>query len=703
MTQTVLLGTTVFMSAFLLFLIQPMAAKAMLPTFGGTSAVWVTCLVFYQSVLLFGYAYADRLNEWLGVRRRSWLHFSVLLISMAFMPLQIFRASLGQPLEQSPILGVLSLLSVTLGLPYLLLSATGPLLQAVHHARFPERNVYRLYSTSNLASLLSLVVYPFTIERFWPVETQLVAWSWGFLFFVCVCSATLWLYARDMPLSSRSAMTRATGSIDVTSDGINAVRADAPTRVDVLIWLGLSSLGSALLVSTTSHITQNIASIPLFWILPLATYLLSFVITFESDSWYSPRMAVVPVVFAPLLMMLTAFVDADRISLVSLLVINIVGLLVCCWFLHGELSKRKPAPRYLTRFYLALSAGGALGGAIASIGAPSLLDGFYEYRTLLVLFGLVSLACLWKYLTRNTMSKAVLLLLIMSVGLSTLAAGWSVHAGKKGQLISLRNFYAVTTVKERHGPAGEVERVLYNGSIRHGSQVFAPASLRGVPGDYYGKSSGVGKLMGSRDPTPSRVGVIGLGAGVMASYARAGDHFTFFEINPQSVEVARTAFSYLDDAKGLIEIEAGDARIMLQHRLSKGPDHTFDVLAVDAFTGDAIPVHLLTREAFELYFAHLKTNGVLAIHISNKYLDLGPVVSALAAAVGAQALAFSSNVAQGHEFSSNWVLLTRAPTIHREQPWYLHGKPLAGPKDQSTRYLWTDLNNNLFDVMVMNR
>jgi hypothetical protein len=703
MTHTILLGSTVFLSAFLLFLIQPMAAKAMLPTFGGTSAVWVTCLVFYQTVLLCGYAYADRLNEWLAVRRRTWFHITALLVSVAFIPLQILDSSIAQTLGESPIVGVLSLLSVALGLPYLMLSATGPLLQAVHHARFPSRNVYRLYSTSNLASLVSLVVYPFTIERFWPVETQLLVWSFGFLLFAILCSITLWLYSREMPLTPPFVRSQADNPGKSPASEVGTRDRETPTWADVMRWLGLSALGSALLVATTSHMTQNIASIPLFWVLPLAVYLLSFVITFENDRWYSPRLAVVPVIFAPFLMMLTAFADADRISLFSLLTINIAGLLVCCWFLHGELSQRKPAPRYLTRFYLTLSAGGALGGVIASIGAPSLLNGFYEFRVLLVVFGLVAVACLWRYLTSNTLSKAVLVLLITSVGVGAFGAGWSIHAAQRGQVVSLRNFYAVTTVKERTDPSGKVQRVLYNGSIRHGSQVLAPQALRNVPGDYYGKSSGVGKLMDSRDAAPSRVGVIGLGAGVMGAYARAGDHFTFFEINPQSVAVARNAFTYLDDAKGNIDIEYGDARIVLQNRLAAGHNYLFDVLAVDAFTGDAIPVHLLTQEAVGLYLSHLKPDGVLAIHISNKYLDLRPVVSALAGAVGAQALAFSSKATQGHEFSSHWVLLTKVPDAHSALSWYSDGKPLTTQPGESKRYLWTDLNNNLFDVLVLNR
>ncbi|MDO9253339.1 MAG: hypothetical protein Q7U48_17540 [Hydrogenophaga sp.] len=469
MTVTVLLGSTVFLSAFLLFLIQPMAAKAMLPTFGGTSAVWVTSLVFFQTALLIGYAYADRVNEWLDARNRARLHMAVLLASIVFIPLQILDPAYGQSLTVSPISGVLLLLGTALGLPYLLLSSTGPLLQAVHHVRFPTRNVYRLYAISNLASLVALVAYPFTIERLWPVETQLRIWSGGYLLFVLLCSATLWLYSRQMSASPMRARSRTLAPGNALHRTTIDQTKDQPTWLEMTRWLGLSALGSALLVATTSHMTQNIASIPLFWVLPLGVYLLSFVITFDSARWYSPRLAVVPVLFAPQLMILTAFVDADRLSLVSMLAINTLGLLVCCWFLHGELSRRKPTPRYLTRFYLILSAGGALGGALASIAAPWLLNGFYEYRALLVLFGLISVVSLWPYLTRNTLSKAILGLLILSAGGGAFMAAWSIHTDQSGQVASMRNFYAVTTVKERTESEGKVQRVLYNGNIRHGS------------------------------------------------------------------------------------------------------------------------------------------------------------------------------------------------------------------------------------------
>lgn len=350
-----------------------------------------------------------------------------------------------------------------------------------------------------------------------------------------------------------------------------------------------------------------------------------------------------------------------------------------------------------------ISAGGALGGASASIAAPAMFNSFVEYCALLVLVGLVSVASLWRYLSRNAVSKGILGLLILTVSVSVLMAGWSFYADQHSQIASLRNFYAVTSVTERTRANGQVQRTLYNGNIRHGSQFVEPASLRLRPGDYYGASSGIGKVMAARGATPTHVGVIGLGAGVMASYARLGDHFTFFEINPQSIEIAQSQFFYLQDAQGRIEMRLGDARIELQKQSAAGQTSAFDLLAVDAFSGDAIPVHLLTREALALYLSHLQPGGVLAIHISNKYLDLRPVLAALATSLGATAWEFESRPANDHEASSIWVILTKLGPAEAPGAWHTEGKLLSSAATDSDRYMWTDLKNNLFDVLILRR
>ncbi|MFD2451378.1 spermidine synthase [Ideonella paludis] len=432
-------------------------------------------------------------------------------------------------------------------------------------------------------------------------------------------------------------------------------------------------------------------------------YLLSFVITFDNSQWYAHRLALVPVMFAPTLMILTVFAEAERLSILTTLSVNTLGLLVCCWFLHGELAQSRPQPRYLTRFYLMISAGGALGGALASIVAPALFNSFIEFRLLLVVFGLVSVAGLWPYLTRNLVAKGLLGLLLLSVGLSALLAGWSVYSDHQGRLSAVRNFYAATSVNERTLRNGQVQRLLVNGNIRHGSQFMMPEALQQRAGDYYGASSGIGKLMAAQPTTPSRVGVIGLGAGVMASYAREGDHFTFFEINPQSIDAAQTQFTYLRNARGHIDMRLGDARIELQKQKAAGQLAGFDLLAVDAFSGDAIPVHLLTLEALMLYRAHLKPDGVLALHITNKYLDLQPVLAAAARALDAKAWLFESKPRNDHESTSVWVILTPASSTEAPRPWHTEGKVLDESAPDSDRYLWTDLKNNLFDVMILRR
>ena len=698
MAINLLLGTTVFLSAFLLFLIQPIAAKAMLPTFGGTSAVWVTSLVFFQTALLFGYAYADRLNEWVTARYRIWLHIGALLVSLVFIPLQILSEVQGQQLPKSPITGVLLLLLVTLGLPYFLLSSTGPLLQTIHHKRFPGKNVYRLFAVSNLASLGALVAYPFTIERMLPVSAQLQVWSAAYVGYLLLCTATLWIYSKRRPSNEEPQVPDSPPQNSIEDATSEMQR--PPSTLSIIKWLCLSATASALLVATTSHMTQNIASIPLFWVLPLGMYLLSFVITFDSDRWYSSGIAVAPVMFAPFLMVLTAVASPEEVSLVAVLAVNTLGLLACCWFLHGELSQSKPAPKYLTRFYLTLSAGGALGGVFASILAPLLLNGFYEYRALLVLVGLISIFSLWTYLTSNTLSKAILGMLVVSVAGNTYMIVRSIYKEQMYQVDSRRNFYAVTKISERVGPDGELTRILFNGNIRHGSQILNPLHLRNQPVDYYGKNSGVGKVMNDRNNSPSRIGVIGLGAGVLATYARAGDSITFFEINPQSIEVATSHFTYLSETKGKAEVVMGDARIELQKQRATGASSRFDVFIVDAFSGDAIPVHLLTKEAFELYFSQLTENGILVIHISNKYLDLSPVIAAISESLGLQAHDFTTTESSEHEFSSRWVVVTK-PTEGAKQPaWLSEGSRLAYPASESKRHLWTDAQNNVLGVLL---
>lgn len=687
--------STVFLSSFLLFIVQPMIAKGMLAQFGGSSAVWVTSLVFFQTMLLAGYAYADRLIAWSSAKARRNVHLLALLVSAAFMPLMPGAPAFAALPSLPPALQVVATLALTLGLPYLLLASTGPLLQALHHARYRTQNVYRLYSISNLASLGGLLAYPFTIERLWPVDVQLTAWSAFFTIFIVINGLTVWRFS--------AACEGAEPDHSTTAESEGGDAPAAPALRQKLTWIALAALGSALLVTTTAHITQNVASIPLLWVLPLGLYLFSFVVTFEHDRWYSHRIIIVPIVFAPFLMMLTAYSEAHRLTFPVLLTLNTLGMFVCCWFIHGELSQRRPAPAYLTGFYLYLSAGGAIGGFASSLLAPSVLDGFYEHRILLMMVALLALLLLRRYCSRNAFSYGIYAMLT-GLTLVTLALGGvSLRNDSKDRVVTMRNFYATTTVKEVDYQDGSVVRTLYNGTIWHGSQHMAPESLQQRAGDYYGPHSGVGVLLNELASGPAlHVGVIGLGAGVLASYVRPEDQYTFFEINPQSIAVAKEQFAYLKNARAHVNIVEGDARIQLTRSRDLNQRYQFNVLAVDAFSGDAIPVHLLTREAISLYFDHLRPDGVLGIHISNKYLDLREPVAASAAALGYTAIEWSSQKElEPYEYSSTWILLTRSPDAHRNMRWLREGRLLAASGARNSG--WTDSYNNLIDTLVLRR
>ena len=688
MIKRSILVFTVFLSAFLLFLVQPMVAKELLPRFGGTSAVWATCLLFFQFFLLIGYVYADRLSHWFHGTKQSRLHIAILAISLVFLPIELGSfAGIGSNI--SPGGQVLLLLTTSIGIPYLVLAATGPLLQSFFAESNLSMNVYRLYAVSNIASLLALICYPFTIERWLPVNVQLQIWGYGYVTFALTCAATVWLYSTAAPKGKKAAKPE-----QAVDDP------ESPRVKDYLQWIGFAALATALLVAVTLNITLNIASIPLFWILPLAVYLLSFVVTFDSDRWYSHRLAIVPMIFIPSLMLLTKRTSAEEISLGTSIAINTIGLFVCCWFLHGELSARKPSPRYLTRFYMAVSSGGALGGLFGSLMAPTLLTGFHELEFLLLIIAGASFWILRHTLGKNVASYSVLTTFFVSVVFCGLLGLANLRKDADTIRAEMRNFYGVLTVKDSTDSDGRTIRTLFNGTIQHGSQVAFPEEKSQIPGDYYGKSSGVGMAIESLSKSPRRVGVIGLGAGVLAAYERTDDIYTFYEINPQSVEVAKTLFSYLQQAKSVVNIEEGDARLILNRNDIDPPSEKFDLLAVDAFSGDAIPMHLLTLEAFQIYRSHLTESGILAMHISNKYLDLRPVLLGATQKMGMNAYEVISMSDGDRQFSAAWVLMVKSTEPYKDGGWVANGKQLIAQETTTKPIIWTDSKNNLLDVLA---
>lgn len=646
----------------MLFVVEPLAARRILPWFGGSAAVWSTCLVFYQTALLAGYLYARALEQRVRPQAQAFVHIGVLALSLFVMPI-----GPGARWEPSGNLHstwlIIRMLTATVGLPFLALSATSPLLQAwLARARF--ESPYRMFALSNLASLLALLAYPTIIEPIFGTRAQRIGWSWIYLAFVALCSIAAWR-PRDAP--PREA-------------------ADHHVRVPVgriLQWLALSSCGSMLLLSVTNHIDQNVAAVPLLWILPLATYLLSFVFTFGVFSIYSRSSWMRFLAFA-LGVLGYAIYNIDAVIALQIsLPIFLVGLFVCCVYCHGELSRLRPPATQLTTFYLTIAAGGAAGAIFVGLIAPQLFSGIYELPVTLVFTALLALVFTWR---ERVWAFTVLWFAVVACMVAVMVM--NILAYRENALSVRRGFYgSLRTVQTPHaGP--DQQRILFHGTIEHGAQfLLAPRRMRATT--YYGLDSGVGILLRECFPGPKRVGVVGLGVGTLAAYGRKGDYFQFYEINSQVADMAQSLFFYLRETQAETAITLGDGRLSLARETSP----PFDVLILDAFSGDAIPIHLLTREAFALYLHRLRDGGVLAFHVSNDFLDLAPVVRNLA-----NDARYDSILVHNHAdpdeaiLSADWMLVTKNQAVLANPSIQTHRKPIENTKKSR---VWTDDYSNL--------
>ena len=663
-------AAVIALSSFLLFLVQPLIARLILPWFGGGAAVWTTCMLFFQSLLLAGYAYAHASSARLAPRPQALLHIALLAAATATLP--IAPAERWQPAgDEEPVTAILLLLGAAVGLPYLLLSATSPLVQAWFARVRPGANPYRLFALSNFASLAALVGYPLAVEPWLSNGEQVAGWSWLFALFALLCAVLAW----------RSAVPDAAAA---------PCEAPAPGRAELLHWLALSATGSVMLLAVTNHVTQNVAAIPLLWLAPLTLYLLSFILAFEGRMYRSELFWAV--CLAALLGMAWLLADADfQFDLPVQLGVFLPGLFVACLFCHGELYRLRPAPRHLTAFYLTVSAGGALGGLLVAVVAPLAFDGYYELGLAMIAVAfLAAMRCASLHRVAGFASLAVL----MAV------SGAAIYDGLRfAQDVRLasRNFYGVLRVKE-YGAPGEAShlRRLMHGVIMHGEQ-YLHAERRGQPTSYYEHSSGIGAALLARRarPGPMRVGVIGLGTGTLAAYGRPGDLFRFYEINPRVMRIAASDFTYLADSAARIELELGDARLSL----GSEPPQGFDVLAVDAFSSDAIPVHLITREALALYLRHVRPDGIVAFHVSNRFLDLVPVVARLAAENGVHAAVVYEEGSDEDESrtQSDWVLVSRDPAALKGAEFEAVGA--APAEDRAELRTWTDDYSNLVQIL----
>ena len=662
---------TIFLSAFLLFLVQPVIAKQILPWFGGAAAVWATCLVFFQSVLLFGYAYADWTTRFLAPRRQAWLHLTLLAASLLTLP--IIPEAHWKPGEAGgePTLLILGLLGATIGLAYFLLSTTSPLVQAWFWQRFRHVVPYRLFALSNFASLLALLSYPVLVEPFLPLAAQSWVWSGAYAVFAVLCAAT--------------ALVSTRGAAAATAPAAAANPAEnAPSFGDRLLWIALSAMGSCLLLAITNHLTQNIASIPFLWVVPLSLYLVTFILCFDHPRWY--RRGVFLALAALLLPAMAWY--SDSLEWWTAAPLYTAGLFVCCMFCHGELTMLKPGPQHLTTFYLMIAVGGAIGALLVGIAAPNLLSGYYELGVALTACALL---LFYRTLTGRWWLAGGALAVVAATATFTAI---SISEYLSDTRVILRNFYGV--VRTRDFPDPVPFRVMYHGSINHGGQLQDP-ELRNRPTSYFAPTSGYGRTFASLPAGPRRVGVIGLGAGAIAAYSRPGDLFRFYEIDPQVAAVAVQEFTFLRDSRAQVDVILGDGRLSLEGEEVQ----RYDLLAIDAFSGDSIPMHLITREAMAIYLRHLKPDGVIVFQATNRFVDISPVVERLAAEFGLTAV-LVSDVPENTEGADYWIsgtdqiIVTKNARLLAAEPIRSVAEPLAPRPDFR---VWTDDFYNLSRIL----
>jgi SAM-dependent methyltransferase len=688
----ILYAFAIFLSAFLLFQVQPVIAKVILPWFGGSAAVWSTCMLFFQVVLLLGYVYAHWLYHQVRRRGQAWLHSALLAASLLALPI------LPDPRWRTTAVGdpswrILALLGLTIGLPYFLLSSTSPLLQAWYASTHKRAMPYRLFALSNLASMLALLSYPVLVEPNFAVRTQAGIWSTGYAAFAVLCAAAAWSATRG---ASTDKGVRRSSRQDTWQ--AQAPAPQMPTVGDRIFWTAFAACASILLLAVTTHLTQNVAAIPFLWILPLSTYLLTFILCFESPRVYRRE------IFLPLLALAIGFLAHElypfktSLDIRPLITLLTLSLFVCCMVCHGEVVRRRPAPQHLTSFYVSISLGGALGGIFVGLAAPRLFSGYYEFHLGLALCAALAAITLWNAAARIAGRPRFLARIALATGFCAylVSLGLIFRDSVKPYRYVSRNFYAQLRVRDDGDPKTDrdARRKLIHGTINHGQQMLRAEYSR-LPVSYFCPQSGVGRAMSALEGSPRRIGILGLGCGTLAAYGRPGDTIRIYEINPQVIQIARSQFTYLHDTPARLEVALGDARLVLESE----PSQQFDVLVMDAFSGDSVPVHLITREAFRNYFRHLKPGGIVAVNVSNRYLNLQPVMAAAAAEFGKVALLYEYYADEEDFlcFDCTWVLIMDRKTADAHPALEKAGAVL---KPRPGFRVWTDDFSNLFGILM---
>ncbi len=680
----------IFLSAFLLFQVQPIVARFILPEFGGASNVWTVCLVFFQIFLLVGYLYAYLLDRWLPPFKQAAVHAVLVFIALiAFIPLDVGTAFQATE-QQSPQISIVLLLLSSLGFPYALISSSGPLFQNWYRTQFPQNNTYRLYALSNIGSLLGLLSYPFVIEPLLSLHQQSLFWSAGFAAYFVLTLGCLW------SLKSHK-RTSANDDTHALGEGLRGK--------DVFVWICMAAIATMLLLATTNKITMDVASVPFLWILPLTLYLLSFIICFDRPALYDRRVWI-PLLFMTSIFGLVALVRGANSSIYVQLMAYLSLLFVGCMVCHGELYRLRPNPRLLTRYYLVISLGGAMGGVFVALIAPSVFNDYFELQLSWVALFLLAGLCVFSatQFRYRYVDLSAQFCWAGWIALFSMFLFWAAITERTNVLQQVRGFYGVLKLvnhplPEDHPSGADRYVSLNNGAIVHGTEFFNEDEPLFIPTAYYAADSGIGKAISLHPAAAERgldVGVVGMGVATISALCKTCESLSFYEIDPNVIAFEREWFSNLSRvrAEGVnASVFLGDGRKLLETQLEQNTQAQYDVLAIDAFSGDSIPVHLLTREAFELYFDHLRDDGVLAVHISNRHLDLTPVVASLASDLGVQGVLVNNERTEDSlSFKSQWILLSKAQ--HAFVPY-----ESATVLDMTTGYSWTDEYSNLLSVL----
>ena len=684
---------SVFISAFLIFQIQPIISKIILPWFGGGASVWTTCMLFFQFFLLVGYLYAYLLTKILRVKYQIVVHLVCLLFSLLLLPNSIADIQ-NTLISGTPTWAVLKVLFFGLAFPYLILSANTPLLQHWFTSESNGANPYRLYAVSNIGSFLALISYPVIIEPFMPLDWQIKLWASIYWLFVLVVG---WIFFIVIKQNTKDRVT-------ITDQLINP-------KVGLFrlsLWFMLSALGVILLVSTTNALTQNVPPVPFLWLAPLAIYLLTYVMAFSNLAIYVRKFWLPFYMLLSFVALLIYFIGG-QFDIITQLLIYLLILLCGCMICHGELNSLKPRHGNTTLFYLILSAGGVFGSFLVSFVAKSLFNEFLEFPLAIFSVLVLATASLWWNkqkgleqvkssiaggVAKSQFSKLAVVTAV--VGLVWLLAFTNLNNQyQQYDIAKARNFYGILTVKDI--TEGNVnERRLIDGSTSHGSQSL-PLSPSSVPTSYYRPGTGVQLVIEALSNVGKlQVGIIGLGVGALAAYGQPGDHYTFYELNPLVSDFANKYFSYLDSSEAEVDVKLGDARVTLQNELNSGQNNEFDLLIVDAFSGDLIPTHLMTHEAFLLYQQHINTQGVMALHISNRHLSLLPVIMQHSRSLDMQVMLFETP-GDGNQHDAQWVVLTNNSQL-TQSPKLIYKQTLIA-KDQYQDVLWTDDYSSLLPIL----